>query len=150
MLKPTLTDTSDAAYAGLLAKHELAEKRDKLRETDKMIQARNRLKSRIEMLETLEEHAWDGRIEKLLKKAARYAGDEQARTSSASREMSERERPAYMKGRITEDELAEKLQRLVLLVGMELMKRKTAEELKQELIHDGKDLLHKYNKTLRL
>lgn len=115
-----------------------------------MIQARNKLKARIEMLETLEVHAWHGRIEKLLKKAARYAGDEQARTSNASRGLLDSERPAYMKGRITEDELAEKLQRLVLLVGMVLMKRKTAEEMKQELIDDGKDLLHKYNKTLRL
>ncbi|GHJ86607.1 hypothetical protein NliqN6_3009 [Naganishia liquefaciens] len=150
VLKPTLMDTSDAAYDALLSKHELAERKDKLRETDKMIQARNKLKTRIEMLKTLEEHAWNERIEKLLKKAARYAGDEQARTFNASKEMSEDERPAYMKGRITEDELAEQLQRLILLVGMDLMKRKTPEELKQELIDDGKDLLHKYNKTLRL
>lgn len=145
-------DTSDEFYARLHRKHEMGEKKDKLRETDKMVQARNKLKARIELLESAEEHVWFARIEKLLKKAARYAGDdddEKSDTGESDSGSEARDRGKSLKrGEMTEDELAEKVQRLVLLAGIELVKRKSAEQLKEELIAEGKELLEKYNKTL--
>lgn len=130
----------------------MGEKKEKLRETDKMIQARNKLKARIELLESAEEHVWFARIEKLLKKAARYAGNEddaKSDTGGSDSGPEARDRgKALKRGEMTEDELAEKVQRLVLLAGIELVKRKSAEQLKEELIAEGKELLQKYNRTL--
>lgn len=131
-------DSSDDFFNGMFQKHEMAEKKDKLRETDKMIHARNKLKARIEMLEMVDEYVWLGHIEKLLKKAARYAGDEGD------------EEAVPLKNRMTENELMEQVQRLVLFAGIQLVKRKSAEQVKEDLIDEGKDLLHKYNKTLRM
>jgi hypothetical protein len=143
-------DTSDDFFVSLNGKQEMTERKDKIRETDKILHARNKLKARIEMLEMVDEHVWLGHVEKLLKKAARYAENEEARKSDTSKETSERAQRNSQKGRMTESELTENVQRLVLLTGFELVKRKSAEQLKEDLINDGKDLLHKYNKTLRM
>lgn len=144
-------DTSDEFYARLHRKHEMGEKKQKLRETDKMVQARNKLKARIELLEVTEDVVWAARMEKLLKKAARYAGDEEEAPDLGNNGPDEGSNDCEKetrKGVMTEDELAEKVQRLVLLAGLELVKRTTAEQLKEELIIEGKELLEKYNRTL--
>lgn len=152
ILKHEPMDTSDEFYARLHRKHEMGERKEKLRETDKMVQARNKLKARIEVLELAEDHVWLAHIEKLLKKAARYAGDENdARSGTEEHDSDPDGRDPGMnarKGELTEDELAEKVQRLVLLAGMKLVKRKSPEQLKEELIAEGKDLLEKYDRTL--
>lgn len=150
VLKPEPMDTSDDFFVSLNGKHEMTERKDKIRETDKILHARNKLKARIEMLEMVDEHVWLGHVEKLLKKAARYAENENARELDTSKETSKKGERNLQKGKMTESELTENVQRLVLLTGFELMKRKSAEQLKEDLINDGKDLLHKYNKTLRL
>lgn len=141
-------DTSDEFYALLHRKHEQAEKKLKQRETEKMVLARNKLRGRIELLEGTEDGVWRARMEKLLKKAARYAGDD----GGAKSDLGSDEEGAGEKGErragMTEDELAEKVQRLVLLAGIELVKRTSAEQLKDELIREGKELLEKYNRTL--
>jgi hypothetical protein len=143
-----MMDTTDAFYALLHRKHEQAEKKLKLRETEKMVLARNKLRGRIELLEGTEDGVWRARMEKLLKKAARYAGDDGDPKSGTGSDEEEAGEKGERRAGMTEDELAEKVQRLVLLAGIELVRRTSAEQLKDELIREGKELLEKYNRTL--
>ncbi|KAJ9119735.1 hypothetical protein QFC22_003445 [Naganishia vaughanmartiniae] len=152
VIKQELMDTSDEYFTELHRKHQMAEKKQKMIELDKMLQARNKLKGRIELLESTDDDVWRGHVERLLKRASRYTGDEVQtghESDSSDAGHSKKERRNGNK-QMTEDELAEKVYRLVLLAGIELVKTKSIAQLREELISEGKDLLEKYNKTLGL
>ncbi|KAJ9102633.1 hypothetical protein QFC19_004742 [Naganishia cerealis] len=150
VIKHETMDTSDDYYAQLHRKHEMGEKKQKLIESDKMSQARNKLKARTELLESTEDDTWCAHVERLLKKASRYAGDESQHehsSGSSDNEMEDQRKLGRSK-QMTEDELAEKVQRLVLLAGLELVKIKPIAQLREDLITEGRELLEKYDKTL--
>lgn len=152
VIKQELMDTSDEYFAQLHRKHQMAERKQKMIELDKMLQARNKLKGRIELLESTDDDTWRGHVERLLKKASRYTSDEVQpghESDSSENDTSDQEKSGGNK-QMTEDELAEKVYRLVLLAGIELVKTKSIAHLREELIAEGKDLLEKYNKTLGL
>ncbi|KAJ9127683.1 hypothetical protein QFC24_001093 [Naganishia onofrii] len=152
VIKQEPMDTSDEYFSELHRKHQMAEKKQKMIELDKMLQARNKLKGRIELLESTDEDTWRGHVERVLKKASRYTGDEGQpghENDSSDNGTSDQETRSRNK-QMTEDELAEKVYRLVLLAGIELVRTKSIAQLRDDLIAEGKDLLEKYNKTLGL
>ncbi|KAJ9097217.1 hypothetical protein QFC21_004886 [Naganishia friedmannii] len=152
VIKQELMDTSDEYFAELHRKHQMAEKKQKMIELDKMLQARNKLKGRIELLESTDDDVWRGHVERLLKKASRYTGDEvqTGHESDSSDHGISGQGTRGGKKQMTEDELAEKVYKLVLLAGIKLVKTKSIAQLREDLITEGKDLLEKYNKTLGL
>lgn len=120
----TKDDTSDAYYISLHRKYEVFERRQRIREKEKLVFERYKMKSRIDLLKNMSDSAWSAIVATVL---SRSSTDTKAENGAQGADGGEKD--PWHKGR-------------------EKLARSGHEWLRNRLVKEGKELVKRYDQLL--